>query len=171
MQKTEGKKTVIVVDEQGKKYESTYPKRANGLVKNGRARYIDENTILLISCPAKINDLEDSKMNNETKIDTEYIINKVDEILQINKELAKMATLDITQHENPIESICKTNDRMIGFLREIYFSQSPRPTTNEDTTINGYMKILDKIINDEVEGDNLVEIVGMITDSINRLNK
>jgi hypothetical protein len=38
---------VIVVDEQGNEYRATYPKRAKGLVKNGRARFIDENKICL----------------------------------------------------------------------------------------------------------------------------
>ena len=43
-------KNIRVVDEQGNEYEATYPKRAKGLVKNGRARFIDENTICL-ACP------------------------------------------------------------------------------------------------------------------------
>ena len=43
-------KNVNVVDSQGNKYEATYPKRAQGLVKKGRARFIDENTICL-ACP------------------------------------------------------------------------------------------------------------------------
>ena len=43
-------KNVIVVDELGNEYEATYPKRAKGLVKNGRARFVDENTICL-ACP------------------------------------------------------------------------------------------------------------------------
>lgn len=42
-----------VVDEKGNVYEATYPKRAKGLVKNGRARFIDENTICL-ACPPDI---------------------------------------------------------------------------------------------------------------------
>ncbi len=53
-------KNVIVVDEQGNVYEATYPKRAKGLVKNGRARFVDENTICL-ACPPNEN-LEDEKM-------------------------------------------------------------------------------------------------------------
>ncbi len=53
-------KNVTVVDERGNTYEATYPKRAKGLVKNGRARFMDENTICL-ACPPK-EDLEDSKM-------------------------------------------------------------------------------------------------------------
>ena len=41
------------MDEKGNVYEATYPKRAKGLVKNGRARFIDENTICL-ACPPDI---------------------------------------------------------------------------------------------------------------------
>ena len=60
-------KNIIVVDEQGNEYEATYPKRAKGLVKNGRARFIDENTICL-ACPPNI-ELEDKTMseNKSTK--------------------------------------------------------------------------------------------------------
>ena len=38
------------MDELGNEYEATYPKRAKGLVKNGRARFVDENKICL-ACP------------------------------------------------------------------------------------------------------------------------
>ena len=57
-------KNVIVVDEQGNEYEATYPKRAKGLVKNGRARFVDENKICLACPPDKI--LEEEKMSNNT---------------------------------------------------------------------------------------------------------
>lgn len=43
-------KNIRVVDAQGNELEATYPKRAKGLVKQGRARFIDENTICL-ACP------------------------------------------------------------------------------------------------------------------------
>lgn len=43
-------KTVRVVDEQGNLLEATYPKRAKGLVKHGRARFVEEQTICL-TCP------------------------------------------------------------------------------------------------------------------------
>ena len=59
-------KNIIVVDENGNEYEATYPKRAKGLVKNGRARFIDENTICL-ACPPK-NELEDKKMSENKKV-------------------------------------------------------------------------------------------------------
>ena len=43
-------KNVTVVDNAGRVLEPTYPKRAHGLVKQGRARYLSENTICLLAC-------------------------------------------------------------------------------------------------------------------------
>ena len=61
-------KNVIVVDEQGNEYEATYPKRAKGLVKNGRARFVDENKICLACPPGK--SMEDKmKDNNQNVVD------------------------------------------------------------------------------------------------------
>ena len=58
-------KTVQVVDEAGIRYEATYLRRAKGLVKHGRARFIDENTICLACPPNKINlNSEDKNMMN-----------------------------------------------------------------------------------------------------------
>ena len=59
-------KNIIVVDEQGNEYEATYPKRAKGLVKNGRARFIDENTICL-ACPPDTK-LEDKIMSENKNV-------------------------------------------------------------------------------------------------------
>lgn len=53
-------KNVLVVDEQGNEYEATWPKRARGLVKKGRARFLSENKICL-ACPSVI-DMEDDEM-------------------------------------------------------------------------------------------------------------
>ena len=55
-------KNIRVIDEQGNEYEATYPKRARGLVKNGRARFINEST-LCIACPPS-EYLEDKIMTN-----------------------------------------------------------------------------------------------------------
>ena len=59
-------KTVKVVDESGNIYEPTWPKRAEGLVKHGRARYVDERTICLARPPQE-NDREDTVMSENTK--------------------------------------------------------------------------------------------------------
>ncbi len=44
---------ISVVDAFGNVYQSTYPKRAKGLVRKGRARFVDEKTICL-TCPPDI---------------------------------------------------------------------------------------------------------------------
>ncbi len=53
-------KNVFVVDEFGHEYEATYPKRAKGLVKSGRARFVDTNRICLLRPPKQ--NLEDKHM-------------------------------------------------------------------------------------------------------------
>ncbi len=50
-------KNVTVTDETGKKIGTTYPKRARGLVKNGRALYVDDCTIRL-SAKAEPSDIK-----------------------------------------------------------------------------------------------------------------
>jgi len=57
-------KRIAVIDENGKEYEATYVKRARGLVKSGRARFIDENTICLACPPDNIKLTEDNSMTN-----------------------------------------------------------------------------------------------------------
>ncbi len=57
-------KNIIVVDENGTVFESTWLKRANGLVKKGRARWLDEKTICLACPPVR---MEDNKMENNNQ--------------------------------------------------------------------------------------------------------
>ena len=56
-------KNIVVVDEHGTAFESTWPKRANGLVKKGRARWLDERTICLACPPEKMEDNDMENMN------------------------------------------------------------------------------------------------------------
>lgn len=56
-------KCIAVVDSTGKTYAPTYPKRAKGLVKHGRARFVDENTLCL-TCPPDMKTEEARSMNS-----------------------------------------------------------------------------------------------------------
>ena len=98
-------KNVIVVDEQGNEYEATYPKRAKGLLKNGRARFVDENKICLV-CPPNIN-LEDNKMTEDIKIENVYNINYI--LLQIAKIQEQTEYLN-----NAIEKLSEMGDGECG---------------------------------------------------------
>ena len=77
-------KNVIVVDEQGNEYEATYPKRAKGLVKNGRARFVSENKICLACPPNTI--LEDNVMSNHSVIDDIGMNEEINRVLQENPQ-------------------------------------------------------------------------------------
>ena len=57
-------KNIIVVDAQGKKHGTTYLKRAKGLVKQGRARFLSQ-TMLCLACPPN-QYLEDNIMSEQT---------------------------------------------------------------------------------------------------------
>ena len=66
-------KNIEVVDEAGNVYEPTWPKRAKGLVKHGRARFVDENRICLTCPPDKT---EETNMSETTTI----VKNKINDI-------------------------------------------------------------------------------------------
>lgn len=77
-------KNIRVIDEQGTEYETTYPKRAKGLVKNGRARFIDEHTICLAHPP--IQRLETIQMEqNQNLTEREIFL----QIAQLQKQLTE----------------------------------------------------------------------------------
>ena len=93
-------KNIIVVDEQGKTYEATYPKRAKGLVKNGRARFIDENKICLL-CPPNTK-LEDNDMSNTENFSIEYILKQIDalqgQLLDLKNTINNIGIVEDSDH-------------------------------------------------------------------------
>ena len=97
-------KNIVVVDEQGNEYEATYPKRAKGLVKNGRARFIDENTICL-ACPPK-EYLEDNKMENITN-EKELTEREIfEQIVALQKQLTENSNFSLHRLDDAISSMC-----------------------------------------------------------------
>ncbi len=96
-------KNVIVVDEQGNEYEATYPKRAKGLVKNGRARFITQNKICLL-CPPEI-EMEDNKMSENINVNE-----NVEEITDVSVEPQKLTINYVLEQiekiQNQTEHIC-----------------------------------------------------------------
>ncbi len=103
-------KNIIVIDEQGKEYEATYPKRALGLVKKGRARFVSENKICLSVPPNKF--LEDNKMTD--------ITNNIEDMVEITTETQCKYTLDYALEQ--IEKISASTaylDNAISELRQM----------------------------------------------------
>ena len=112
-------KNIVVVDEQGNEYEATYPKRAKGLVKNGRARFIDENTICL-ACPPNI-ELEDKTMSENKKVDSinNNIPNNSGTSTGVADAMANLLTPTAEQHSEKL-----TIDYILGKLEEISLGQA-----------------------------------------------
>lgn len=101
-------KTIHVVDEVGNRYEATYAKRAKGLVKNGRARFIDERTICLACPPNTQNISEENTMTNtemknsnlETKIENEPEIKATYTLEYALAQIEKITNSVISTHLN-----------------------------------------------------------------------
>ncbi len=93
-------KNVFVVDEFGHEYEATYPKRAKGLVKSGRARFVDTNRICLLRPPKQ--NLEDKHMEQNTSALTAREI--FDQIVQLQNDLK-----NIRETTELIQTIRDTN--------------------------------------------------------------
>ena len=92
-------KTVHVVDEAGNRYEATYLKRAQGLVKKGRARFIDENTICLVCPPNTI--LEDNIMEDNRLTTKEIFV----QLTILQKQLTENSQTSLHRLGDAITSI------------------------------------------------------------------
>ena len=144
-------KNIIVVDEQGNQYEATYPKRAKGLVKNGRARFVDEHTICL-ACPPNDHNLEDRNMseNNNAKeiLSVNYILAQIEKIVDqtahIHESIAQISALSYGAPEcgsppddraHALSEIVRcretTNQQFLAFYQKLYEDLMPKPSLEE----------------------------------------
>ncbi len=90
-------KTVRVTDEQGNLYEATYPKRAKGLIKHGRARFVDEDTICLTCPPDKISEetAMSEQLNSQFVLEPAEILKRIEEIQNDNGHIYQaLSTLE-----------------------------------------------------------------------------
>ena len=159
-------KSIIVTDENGTIYGTTWPKRAKGLIRRGRARFVGSDTIRL-ACPPDKDILEDIKMpdnNNaaEPIADIGYILKQIETVRLDNEHIAAtIASLkDATAEQSAALSKLvhekeETNRVILDFYRKIY----------EDLNQKAHaMKVLEKI----AENDHDLP-VGEITNLMYRL--
>lgn len=140
-------KNIMVVDEQGNEYEATYPKRARGLVKNGRARFLSENMICL-ACPPEI-DLEDNEMtnNNVTEAGTTEIVDMAyifDQIKAIQNQAAYLNEVieTLSQMSDGDSGDCGAPGNLVGQAKAKALGDIVRcrETTNQQL-LNFYMTV------------------------------
>lgn len=112
-------KNVAVFDSEGKMIGMTYPKRAMGLVKNGRARWSagSDAAIILASSPETVyTSQEDEIMSN---YNNEELRARIDELIRETKE--------------KIEAVCRTAaDTIEDFVERIDDSDDVTVEVNED---------------------------------------
>ena len=148
-------KNVIVVDEQGREYEATYPKRAKGLVKSGRARFVGENKICL-ACPPDIY-LEDNKMSENINTNVEQktveltksevwaqIIKLQDQLTSLKDTLSALIEVhDTDEMENAVPTKSVINEVVLNKTKVINAIFSER-----EATLNSLLDFYKIVYND-----------------------
>ena len=134
-------KNVIVVDEQGNEYEATYPKRAKGLVKNGRARFVGENKICLACPPDKI--LEENKME-ENKLTVKDIFVQ---ITALQRQLTENSYTSLHHLDDAISNLVEGDDsenderwEQIGNICSVFRAR--------ETTLMTMLELYERMYND-----------------------
>ncbi len=126
------RRTVLVSDESGKEYEPTFEKRARGLCKKGRARWIGENRICLAVPPdhdfrkdADMAELESAKKT--PALTAEYLLAQIEKIGEepayIGEAIAKIDN-SAPEKSHAIAAVVEaretTNRALLDFYRQIY---------------------------------------------------
>ena len=184
-------KNIIVVDEKGNEYEATYPKRAKGLVKAGRARFIDENKICL-ACPPDIY-LEDNNMTentnnvkNESIYNIEFILNQITKLQEqteyLNTTLEKLSELSDGDSGGPgapgnllgmekakaIGDVVRcretTNQQLLAFYEKIYDNLRP---VNDAVKVS----VLDKLTDIAANADEFGSVKSDMLDTVRQIMK
>ena len=135
---------MIVVDEQGNEYEATYPKRAKGLVKNGRARFVAENKICL-ACPPEKN-MEEEKMEINNKVTLKEIFCAIGELIEESGHIELALTqLESVRSEGPGDIGAQAKAQAIAKIVEL-----------RETTLQKALSFYEKMY-DDIQSENADE--------------
>ena len=146
-------KNIEVVDEAGNLYEPTWPKRAKGLVKNGRARFVAENRICL-TCPPDMK-AEDKSMSSSifgemTVADIlsriNNIINQTSYIGEACEALKAMADGDSGDCGSPGNLLGQAKAEALGAI-----------VTSRETTNQQILRLYEKMYDDLIRLNGLSE--------------
>ena len=148
-------KNVEVVDEAGNVYEPTWTKRAKGLVKNGRARFVEENKICLARPP--VMKTEDKQMSNTNNIFGEMtvqdilvriasIVNQTSYIAEVAEALKSMGDGDSGDMYSPGNVMGQAKAEALGAI-----------VTTRETTNQQILKLYEKMYDDLIRLNGLAE--------------
>lgn len=147
-------KNVIVVDELGNEYAPTYAKRARGLVKQGRARWLDENTICL-ACPPNDIDLEDNVMNNQDKI-ADVMENIEVVTTEVQHEEVRITAAEVLARMDKIIAQGEELTKAIHLIHDLPVNDSPEGGRDGEARANA---IRDICIRREVTNQKMLDML------------
>ena len=161
-------KNVSVIDSSGRLIGTTYPKRAKGLVKNRRARYVstESEDAICLTCPpdnmeditmtdnslktATTNTLAEEQIQAETNPDTrtpsaEYALRML-EAIALDTEVMKRAVSQASPETDNglahmIEAHEKTNRELISFYTQMYEEFKPAGAAKKSNTVTRFEEI------------------------------
>ncbi len=146
-------KNITVVDENGNILESTYPKRAKGLVKKGRAHWINDDVIRLCAQSKK----EETKMANNIYEILDNQITKMQEQLDNadNESAAKvriqiLKTLEVFRAQEQGAKLINIIETQLNMLQEslkTYDTFTPENVLAREATNQKIVELLEKLIN------------------------
>ena len=125
-------KKIAVVDENGKEYEATYLKRARGLVKHGRARFIDESTICLACPPDNFKLTEDNSMTHNENINVNIETGEVTEAPAVDSKYTLEYFLEKIEKLSLEYSSEKTSE-IVLYISKIQNESTPCGGSGEET--------------------------------------
>ena len=152
-------KNIIVVDEFGNEYTSTYAKRAKGLVKNGRARWLDGDMICLV-CPPDELYLEDNEMENRAE---NMDINEVCESEVPKTEQPAISTADILSRIDQIIAQGDCLPHIVANIKTMPVNESPEGGRDGAARAEA---IRDLYVHREVTNQKLIEVLNRMYDDI-----
>ena len=156
-------KNVIVVDEQGNEYEATYPKRAKGLVKSGRARFIDENKICLACPPDKLT--EDNKMSENKVLTTKDIF---EQIALLQKQIMEFSYHSPHRLTDAVDSIYSSETSEENEARSESVSDVTAVFAAREETLAKMLSIYERMYNDIVKAQE--RKISLITEAFQSLS-
>ncbi|MGN0794512.1 MAG: hypothetical protein ACI4MG_08600 [Aristaeellaceae bacterium] len=105
-------KNIIVVDENGNELHRTYAKRAKGLVKKGRAHFVQEDTI----CLTDPSGLHEEEEHMESELTTRDIF---DRITQLQDQLASNSMSLDQLHQSLDSAMCYEADGIAEIVENV----------------------------------------------------
>jgi hypothetical protein len=157
-------KNIAVTDESGKQYEPTYWKRAKGLVKHGRARWVDEEKICL-TCPPEQIEAEDITMD-------EKVANNIkDQIAFLKADLDSLKiTMEPGVGQGMVQTILKyredTRQKILQLMSKL---AGIEPEQADPTEKQYYRQMLERIANDRAALQTAKEAAEEMDDDEGRL--